>query len=73
MKQCPYCQKLKPVDTFHYLSKGRGGRLKVAQCDDCYQGRKNPEASKQRLAKIVEDNKAANKRTYTGFTKEPLR
>jgi hypothetical protein len=69
MKRCPYCQHLKPSATFHYLSKGRGGRVTVAQCDDCYQGRKNPESSKERLAKIVEDNKVANKVAYTGFYK----
>jgi hypothetical protein len=73
MKRCPYCQHLKPEATFHYLSKGRGGRVTVAQCDDCYQGRKNPDINKAILEAMIDENKAANRRAFTGFTKGAVR
>jgi len=64
-----YCQRLKPADTFHFVTKGRGGKNKVPQCDDCYQARKTPEKSKERLKTLVEENKARNKSAYTLQTK----
>lgn len=72
-KKCPYCQALHPADDFVLLKKGRGGRVTVAQCGDCYRARQRPEENKERLARMVENNKAANKRAYGAFMKEKSR
>ncbi len=62
-----YCQRLKPADTFHFVTKGRGGKNKVPQCDDCYQARKT-------LRKAKSDLKRSSKKTQhpTNLHIEPL-
>lgn len=72
-KRCPYCQRLQPEDDFLKIVKGRGGKITVLQCGNCYRARQNPDANTERLAAIVADNKAANKRAYRSFTKEKSR
>jgi hypothetical protein len=72
-KRCPYCQTLHPADDFVLLKRGRGGRVTVAQCGECYRARQRPEENKERLARMVESSKAANKRVYFAFVKEKSR
>jgi hypothetical protein len=64
-----YCQRLKPADTFHLVARGRGGKNRVYQCDDCFQARKTPEKSKERLKTLIEENVASNKSAYRTVTK----
>ncbi len=68
-RPCMYCQRLKPADTFHLVPRGRGGKNRVYQCDDCFQARKTPEKSKERLNRLIEENKARNKSAYRTVTK----
>lgn len=72
-KKCPYCQTLHPAEDFVLLKKGRGGRVTVAQCGKCYRARQKPEENKERLARMVAENKAANRRAYGAFLKEKSR
>jgi uncharacterized Zn finger protein len=72
-KRCPYCQRLHPEDDFVKVIKGRGGKITVSQCGNCYRARQNPAANTERLAVMVADNKAANRRAYGNFAKEKSR
>lgn len=55
------------------IIKGRGGRITVLQCGVCYRARQNPSANTERLARMVAENKAANRRAYGAFDKEKSR
>ena len=64
LKYCSYHQGFHPADDFVIVTKGRGGRQRVAMCRPCYEARKDPEAFKARLEQVVARNKERNKREF---------
>ena len=63
-KKCPYCGGLYPADQFVKMKKGRGGRATVIMCRQCYDARKNPETSKNRLDDLIAHQTKGKVRDY---------